>query len=95
MIARATKIVLLALALGVLPARAEDGATVYKARCALCHGDVAAPVFARASVDEVKAAVAQGKGKMAAMQLTPDELEAVARFTARSGKNQPWYGTGP
>jgi len=94
MITRSKHVVLMVLALGGLPARAADGPAVYEAHCGSCHGNGPSPVFMLRSFDEVKAIVTQGKGKMPAVQLTPADLDAVARYTATSYKNQPWYAPG-
>jgi mono/diheme cytochrome c family protein len=80
---------LLLLAVAVGPARADDGPAVYKASCAQCHGSGPAPTFVGKSVEDVKAAVSAGKGKMAAVKLSPADLEAVAQYTAASGKSPP------
>ena len=82
---------ILAFCIGCFPALADDGAAVYTAHCALCHGNGPSPVFMLRSFDEVKAVVTQGKGKMPAVALTPADLDAVAKYTASSYKNQPWY----
>lgn len=59
-----------------------DGAELYKAHCAVCHGDVPAPRFVGRSVDDVKKAIAAGKGRMRPIALTPPEIDAIARFVA-------------
>ena len=82
-------------ALIALPAlAAEDGAALYKSKCAMCHGaDGVAkkmaepsrnfndPKFQEAmSKEAVAKVVAEGKGKMKGLhdKLTPEQIEAVA-----------------
>jgi mono/diheme cytochrome c family protein len=87
-------LVFVVLALGGLPARADDGAAVYKAHCASCHGNGSSPAFMLRSADEVRAIVTQGKGRMPAVPLSLADLDAVAKYTASSHKNEPWYAPG-
>jgi len=82
-------------ALIALPAlAAEDGAALYKSKCAMCHGadgvakkmaepsrNLNDPKFQEAtSKEEVAKIVAEGKGKMKGLKdkLTPEQVEAVA-----------------
>jgi cytochrome c6 len=89
-------IVVLALAaLIALPAlAAEDGAALYKSKCAMCHGadgtakkmaepsrNLQDPKFqAEVSKDAVAKILIEGKGKMKGLKdkLTPEQIEAVA-----------------
>jgi cbb3-type cytochrome c oxidase subunit III len=71
------------LVFGFATARAiEDGAAVYKASCASCHGDGPAPRFVGRSVNDVKATITLGRGKMTPLRLSPADVDAVARLTA-------------
>lgn len=71
------------LAFCLAPARAlGDGAAVYQANCAPCHGDSAAAKFVGRSAEAVKTAITLGKGRMAPLRLSPADAEAVATFTA-------------
>ena len=64
-------VVLLLLSLTLRPTGAlADGAEVFKAHCALCHGDGVAPRFVGRSIDEVKAALTFGKGGMAPLPVS-------------------------
>jgi len=72
--------ILLALA---TPLFAADGAALYKAKCAMCHGaDVSknAPNVAKLSEQEIAAITTKGKGKMPAFEtkLTAEEITAAA-----------------
>ncbi len=89
----ATAIALLALA---APALANEGADLYKARCASCHGPdgkgdvpigktlkVKSLVKTKLSAVEIDKIIAEGKPgtKMAAVKsLTPEQRKAVAGF---------------
>ena len=90
-----TIVVLALAALIALPAlAAEDGAALYKAKCAMCHSadgtakkmaepsrNLQDPKFQEAvSKDDVAKIIAEGKGKMKGMKekLTPEQVEAVA-----------------
>jgi Cytochrome C oxidase, cbb3-type, subunit III len=59
-----------------------DGAALYRAHCAICHGDVTAPRFVGRSVDDVKRTITDGKGKMRPIALSPAEIDAIASFVA-------------
>ena len=76
----ATAVIVLGLARASASA---DGAGLYKAHCALCHGDVPAPKFVGRSVDDVKRAIANGKGKMKPVALSPADADEIARFVAQ------------
>lgn len=72
-----------ALLLAFAPdAAAVDGAALYKSRCALCHGSAPAPRFAGRSADDVKKAIAEGKGQMKPIALEAGEAEAIASLVA-------------
>jgi mono/diheme cytochrome c family protein len=89
-------VVMALVALIAAPALAEDGAAVYKAKCAMCHGDNGVakkmaepsrsfndPKFQEAvSKDEIVKVLAEGKGKKKSMKekLTAEQIEAVAAF---------------
>lgn len=95
-----TKLTILVLAIAValfvmvpsLSWAAEDGAAVYKAKCAMCHGaDGAGKVGpalkgTKLSADQVTALVANGEaGKKAphtkaVSGVTPEQAKAVAEF---------------
>lgn len=78
------------------PAVAEDGAAVYKAKCAMCHGENGVakkmaepsrnlndPKFQEAvSKDDIVKILTEGKGKKKSMKekLTPEQIEAAATF---------------
>ena len=72
--------VLLAIA---TPMFAADGAAIYKAKCAMCHGPDAsknAPNVAKLSEKEIADITTKGKGKMPAYEgkLTAEEIAAAA-----------------
>jgi mono/diheme cytochrome c family protein len=72
------------LALAV-PVFAADGAAVYKAKCAMCHGADAskkAPNLAKLSEKEIGDITTKGKGAMPAYasKLSADEIKAAAGF---------------
>jgi mono/diheme cytochrome c family protein len=74
----------------------EDGAALYKSKCAMCHGDNGVakkmaepsrslndPKFQEAvSKDDIVKILTEGKGKKKSMKdkLTPEQIEAVATF---------------
>ena len=78
------------------PAFSEDGAAVYKAKCAMCHGDNGVakkmaepsrsfndPKFQEAvSKDEIVKILTEGKGKKKSMKdkLTPEQIAAAAEY---------------
>ncbi|HEX5042181.1 MAG TPA: cytochrome c [Candidatus Polarisedimenticolaceae bacterium] len=78
------------------PAFSEDGAAVYKAKCAMCHGDNGVakkmaepsrnlndPKFQEAvSKDEIVKILTEGKGKKKSMKdkLTPEQIAAAADY---------------
>lgn len=88
----------LLLSLPCFSAAAEevDGAAVYKARCAVCHGKDGVPKgFAKdsaafndpawkatTSMEQILEVVAKGRKKMPAFQnkLTPEEIKAVSAY---------------
>jgi cytochrome c6 len=76
---------------------ADDGAATYKAKCAMCHGPTGTPSAAMAkamgikpvsdpsmksvTVDQITAAVKNGKGKMKPVAgLTDAQIKAVAEY---------------
>jgi len=78
------------------PAFSEDGAAVYKAKCAMCHGESGMakkmaepsrnfndPKFQEAvSKDEIVKILTEGKGKKKSMKdkLTPEQITAAAEY---------------
>ena len=78
------------------PAFSEDGAAVYKAKCAMCHGDNGVakkmaepsrnlndPKFQEAvSKDDIVKILTEGKGKKKSMKdkLTPEQIAAAADY---------------
>jgi mono/diheme cytochrome c family protein len=88
-------IVLLGIASGVFAA-GPDGAAIYKAKCAMCHGASGAgdtPIGKSMKVRDLRSAdvqkmtdveltkiIAGGKGKMPAQKLTTAEVEAVIAY---------------
>ena len=71
---------------------AEDGAALYKAKCAGCHGvdgvtkKMGEPsrnlndpkLQAEATKESIAKVVAEGKGKMKPVKLAPEQIDAVA-----------------
>src|SRR6187549_1143228 len=71
---------------------AEDGAALYKSKCAMCHGaDGVAKKMAEPSrsfndpkfqgemtKESIAKVVTEGKGKMKPVKLTPEQIDAVA-----------------
>ena len=95
------KIGLVVMILGLVafvagPAFSEDGAAVYKAKCAMCHGDNGVakkmaepsrnlndPKFQEAvSKDDIVKLLTEGKGKKKSMKdkLTPEQITATAEY---------------
>ena len=90
----ACSIVILAVAVLVAaPALAEeDGAALYKSKCAMCHGadgvakkmaepsrNLNDPKFqAETTKESIAKVMAEGKGKMKPVKLTPEQIDAVA-----------------
>jgi mono/diheme cytochrome c family protein len=86
-------VVVALVALVALPALAEeDGAALYKSKCAMCHGadgvakkmgepsrNLNDPKF-QAETDKAAIAkvVTEGKGKMKPVKLTPEQIDAVS-----------------
>ena len=84
------------LAVAAAPAFSEDGAAVYKAKCAMCHGENGVakkmaepsrnlndPKFqAEVSKDDVVKILTEGRGKKKSMKdkLTPEQMKAVAEY---------------
>lgn len=75
------------------PAVAQDGKQIYNSRCALCHGADGdgkgvimqiAPFgadFWKASDDAaISKAIVEGKGRMPAIPLSPEETKAVVEY---------------
>jgi mono/diheme cytochrome c family protein len=89
-------IAMAAMAAMSLSAFAVDGAAVYKAKCASCHGadgagamakkmgsrDLNSADFQKTSEADVAAVIAKGKGKMPGYdgKLSTDEISAVAKY---------------
>ncbi len=72
---------------------AQDGKQIYNNRCALCHGAEGdgkgvimqtapfGPDFWKASDDAaISKAIVEGKGRMPAVPLSPEEMKAVVEF---------------
>jgi len=88
----------LLLAAASSPALAEDGAAVFKAKCASCHGPdgkgetkmgqvlkVKSLVGAKHTAGEIEKVVAEGKPgtkMMGVKGLTPAQVKAVSAYTA-------------
>lgn len=86
-------VVVALVALVALPVLAEeDGAALYKSKCAMCHGadgvakkmaepsrNLNDPKF-QAETDKAAVAkvVAEGKGKMKPVKMTPEQIDAVS-----------------
>jgi mono/diheme cytochrome c family protein len=81
------------------PACAQDGKQIYNNRCALCHGADGdgkgvimqtapfGPDFWKASDDAaISKAIVEGKGRMPAIPLSPEETKAVVEFMKSSFK---------
>jgi len=84
------------LAVVAAPAFSEDGGAVYKAKCAMCHGENGVakkmaepsrnlndPKFQAAmSKDDVVKILTEGRGKKKSMKdkLTPEQIAAVADY---------------
>jgi mono/diheme cytochrome c family protein len=84
-----TVALVLAFAPAIFADATPDGASIYKAKCAMCHGADGkgkTPLVATAqkdTVDAIAKVVADGKKpKMPSYQgkLTPEEIKAVATF---------------
>ena len=88
-------VALAAVMLASLPAMsAEDGAALYKSKCAMCHGDNGVakkmaepsanfndPKFQEANAaDAIAKIITDGKGKMKGFKdkLTPEQITAIA-----------------
>jgi cytochrome c6 len=95
------KLLVAALAVSLsAPALAVDAAAIYGAKCVVCHGKDGAGSAAgkkmgapdlrtlKASEQDVAAAITNGKGKMSAFKgkLTPEEIDAVAKYVKGSLK---------
>jgi mono/diheme cytochrome c family protein len=67
---------------------AADGAAVFKAKCAMCHGaagegtKMAADPIKGKDAAATKKAVTEGKGKMKAVKIEAADVDAVAGFVA-------------
>ncbi|NPV05282.1 MAG: cytochrome c [Syntrophaceae bacterium] len=83
----------------VTPAIGQDGKQIYNNRCALCHGaegdgkgiimQIApfGPDFWKANDDAAIAkAIVEGKGRMPAIPLSPEETRAVVEYMKSSFK---------
>lgn len=87
-------IVLLTLALS--PVAFADGAAIFKTKCQVCHGpdgsgqtpigknlklaDLHSPEVQKMSDAELTKLLTDGKGKMPASKLSPDDIKAVIAF---------------
>ncbi len=91
------KLVVAAVALSLAaPALAADGAAVFASRCVMCHGKdgKGTPVGQKmgakdlsqekGEAKEIEQVVKNGKGKMTAFgnKLSPEEIQAVAKYVA-------------
>lgn len=72
---------------------AEDGAALYKSKCAACHGangegaKMAPAPIAGMSADGVKKTISEGKGKMKPVKgVTPEQADAIAKHVAAQKK---------
>jgi mono/diheme cytochrome c family protein len=76
-----------------MPLFAADGAAIFKAKCAGCHGadgskaipamgvkPLTAPEAKAKSLDQIVAVITKGQGKMKPIAVSPDEAKAVAGF---------------
>ncbi len=87
-----TRIIAAAFLLSLAGAAHADGAAIYKAKCAMCHGadgkggKMAPEVIAGMSADDNLKAIHEGKGKMKPVKLSDDDAKAVAEFVASMGK---------
>jgi mono/diheme cytochrome c family protein len=79
----------------VAPLAAQDGAAIYKTKCAMCHGadgnpspamaksmglkSLGSPEVQKLSDAEMKDVVDKGKGKMKPIKLSPAERDAVVK----------------
>jgi mono/diheme cytochrome c family protein len=76
-----------------MPLFAADGAAIFKAKCAGCHGadgskaipamgvkPLTAPEAKAKSLDQVVAVITKGQGKMKPIAVSPEEAKAVAGF---------------
>jgi cytochrome c6 len=91
----ATQMFIFAAALAVVlslcsPAQAQDGAAIYKAKCAMCHGADGAKIAAhnlqsadvqKMSDAEMSGIITNGKGKMPpSKSLKPEDVSAVVTY---------------
>ncbi len=84
---RLNVVLIAVLALGAVPASAapSDGAALFAAQCAACHGAEAgdAPAksdIAKKSPDEVVKALTTGSMQYMATGLSPDDIRAIAIY---------------
>ena len=83
----------------VTPALGQDGKQIYNNRCALCHGtdgdgkgvimqtDPFGPDFWKNNDDAaISKDIVEGKGRMPAIALSPEETKAVVEFMKASFK---------
>jgi mono/diheme cytochrome c family protein len=93
---RSQTVLAVALLLAGAMSFAQDGAALYKSKCAMCHGPAGTPSAGMASygvkpvsdpsmkaltVDQIAAAVKNGKGKMKPVAgLTDEQVKAVSAF---------------
>lgn len=76
-----------------MPLFAADGAALYKAKCAGCHGadgakaipamgvkPLTAPEAKAKSADQVATVITKGQGKMKPVAVSPEEAKAIAGF---------------
>jgi mono/diheme cytochrome c family protein len=87
--------VVAALVLSAGAARAaEDGAALFKKRCAACHGQNAEGAkmrpepIAGEEKAEVKEVITKGKGRMKPIPgLTPEQADAIAEYVSKLKKS--------
>jgi cytochrome c6 len=94
----------LLIALAVPAGAAATGAALFKVRCAPCHGpdgsaqtpagkalkaaDLRSPEVQKLTDAEIEKSLTEGKGKMPASKLRPDDMKAVIAFLRTLKKEQ-------
>jgi len=80
------RILIAVFAVAVATSAFADGAATYKAKCAACHGPdakgakMAPNAIAGLPTDQVKKAIAEGKGKMKPVKI--DDADDVAAYVS-------------